>query len=251
MMQSLYSAKTGINTQQLRIDTIANNIANINTTGFKASNITFKDAIYQAMTQMPQTTGGTLKQGCGIMVSATTQDFTQGLPVQTGESLDMTIEGDGFFTLMGQGGTMQYTRNGSFAISEEQGGSYLVSGQGYYVLDANGQKIRLPQNEDINISQEGALSIGTNAPFATLGIASFDNNAGLQDVGNSCFLPTVASGSAKAATGSTIRQGSLEGSNVNLANELTQLIRAQRAFSLVGKAITTVDEMEATANNMR
>ncbi len=251
MMQALYSAKTGVNTQQLRIDTIANNIANINTTGFKAGRISFKDAMYTAIARAPQTTGNNLQNGCGLLISATTQDFKQGIPVLTGEPLDMCIEGDGFFTLMGPGGTLQYTRNGSFAVSEEQGGSYLVSTQGYYVLDAGGQKIKLPQLQDINVSPEGALSIGTGAPFATLGIASFDNNAGLQNVGASCFSPTPASGAARRATGFTVRQGALEGSNVDLARELTQLIRAQRAFSLVGKAITTADEMEAAANNMR
>lgn len=251
MMQSIYSAKTGIKAQQLRIDTIANNIANIDTNGFKTSRVTFKDAMYVAMAKAPQTTGTNLQQGNGTLVSATTQDFSQGIPVQTGEPLDMSIEGDGFFTLKDAAGNIEYTRSGSFTVSYDKDGTYLVNGQGYYVLDNNGNRIQLPKTEDINVSQEGALSIGTTAPFATLGIASFENNSGLQSVGNGSYLPTAASGPAQKAGSTTVRQGALEGSNVNMAAELTRLIRSQRAFSLAGKAITTADDMEALANNIR
>jgi flagellar basal-body rod protein FlgG len=251
MMQSIYSAKTGIKSQQLRIDTIANNIANIDTNGFKASRVTFKDAMYVAMAKTAQTTGSNLQQGNGTLVSATTQDFSQGIPVQTGEPLDMSIEGDGFFTLKDAAGNIEYTRSGSFTVSYEKDGAYLVSGQGNYVLDNSGNRIQLPQTEDLNLSQEGALSIGTAAPFATLGIATFENNAGLQNVGNGSFLSTAASGPALKADSAAVRQGSLEGSNVNLATELTRLIRAQRAFSLAGKAVTAADDMESLANNIR
>jgi len=120
-------------------------------------------------------------------------------------------------------------------------------------MDTQGSRIKLPQamSDDLTVNPKGELSIGTGAVFATLNIASFANNEGLEAVEGNCFIPTAASGPADTAQNVTVKQGFLEGSNVDLALEMTRLIRAQRAFTLAGKAITSADEMDALANNMR
>jgi flagellar basal-body rod protein FlgG len=193
-----------------------------------------------------------LQQGNGVLASSTTRSFSQGEPIQTDVPTDFCIQGDGFFTVLNPAGGVQYTRNGYFTVSKENDGQYLVTAQGYYVLDANSKKIKLPDNmEGLTVGKGGELSIGTGTPFATLNIASFTNNDGLQSVGDNCYTATDASGTPARAQGFEVRQGCLEGSNVDLALETSRLIRAQRTFSLVGKIITTTDEMEAMANNIR
>lgn len=252
MMQSMYSAKLGIQAQQQRVDTIANNIANISTHGFKSKRVDFKDALYTEM-QNPASPQSNLNlmQGNGVLVSAMSRDYTQGCSEQTGEPLDMFIDGDGFFALDGNGDTLQYTRNGCFKVSNETDGQYLVTARGYYVMDTQLNKIKLPENiQDLSVRESGELSIGDNPSFATLNIVAFSNKDGLSSVGDNCYIETVASGGMEKSEAS-IKQGYLEASNVDLSLEMTRLIRAQRAFSLAGKAIIVSDEMESTTNNIR
>lgn len=252
MMQSLYSAKMGIIAQQTRTDTIANNVANINTHGFKRSNVTFKDTLYSTM-KRPEGMGQeyNLQQGNGVVVSAINRSFAPGVPLDTGVPLDMRIEGDAFFTVSSADGTPNYTRNGCFAVSNEGGANYLVDTQGRYVLDENLNKIQLPSNiNDITVNSGGDISAnGTH--IATLNIVSFANNDGLEATQGTCYKATDASGDPIKATNVSVYQGQLEGSNVDLGLEMTKLIRAQRALSLASKAISTADEMSAIANNMR
>ena len=251
MIQSLFSARTAMHAQQTRLDTIANNIANISTNGFQSSRVTFKDSLYSAMTNK-EAQGGTLPQGNGMLVSATSRSFVQGTPIETNESMDFMIDGDGYFTVERNDGSVAYTRNGSFAVSKEKDGNYLVTAQGYYALDADMKRIKLPDNAAIlTASADGKLSAGENDPFASLNIVTFPNEQGLEAVSDNCFMVTAASGTAQKAAKYTVKSGFLEGSNVDLSSEMVRLIRTQRAYSLAGKALITADEMNETANNMR
>jgi len=250
MIQSFSTARLGLSSQQKRVDTIAHNLANLNTYGYKASSVRFKDALYTTMQRPVQPQAGVdLQLGTGVLVSSIARSYIQGTPLDTGDSLDLCLSGDGFFTVQ-NGGQVQYTRDGCFAISNENDGQYLVTAQGYYVLDNQMQRIRIPEGGELSVSAQGALSIGEGAPFATLNIAAFANNDGLESVGGNCFAETVASGQP-AASQAEVRQGFLEGSNVDLAQEMTRLIRAQRCYSLAGRAVTALDDMQAVANNLR
>lgn len=252
MIQAAYTAKQGIAAQQQRVDTIAHNIANISTHGFKSRRVDFKDALYAQLNDPanPQSTLN-LQQGHGVLASATSRDFTQGAPMNTGQTLDMFIDGNGFFEVKGSDGITKYTRNGCFQISNEPDGKYLMTPQGYYVLDARNERILIPGNiEDLTVGQDGVMSIGQNTMFAKLSLVEFANQDGLASVGQNLYTQTAASG-APVASDTTIRQGVLEASNVDLALELTSLIRAQRAFSMAGSALSSADNMDALANRLR
>jgi flagellar basal-body rod protein FlgG len=252
MMQGLSAAKTGMIGQQYRIDTIANNIANINTVGFRASSVRFADTLYTTM-QDPAQGGGDLQLGTGVMVSSTKNSFLPGPLIATSEALDFAIDGDGFFTVQNGDETL-YTRNGAFDISIEGETQYLITQQGYYVLDANGARITIPQSQsgNLTVGPDGSLCMDGAAPFAQLGLARFANNEGLLACGGGCYAATDASGEALTdEITATIRQGSLEESNVNLVLEMTQLIRAQKCYSLAARVVNMLDEMQKTANDMR
>ena len=266
MMQTSFSAKSALRAQQQQLDTIANNIANANTVGFKSSSVNFKDTLYTAMTR--PTDGEQLAGGTGVWVSSITRSFAFGTPMQTGVPLDFCLMSDGFFTLQDAAGKEVYTRNGAFTLSVEGGSRYLVDSQGRYVMGQGG-KIQVPEGDfnTLNVNDKGELFItqtsnatagaggtpasSTPTSFGTLKIATFQNNEGLEAIGNSAFRATTASGEAKAAEKAEIRTGYLEASNVDMATEMTTLIRAQKAFSFASQAVRTADEMAAMANNMR
>lgn len=251
MIQSVYTASTGLSGQQKRIDAIANNIANVNTVAFKSSYVSFEDTLYTAMDNPGDPlSASNLQKGTGVRLSAASIRFGQGATRTTGNALDLALEGDGFFQLMDSGGGLLYTRNGSFMVSPEQDGSYLVSGDGYYVLDDKGGKIRLAGDpESAAISSDGVVIMGDSA--VRLGLFRFENSAGLTARGSGLFAEGAASGAAAAADGCTVIQGALEDSNVDLGIELTQLMRAQRLFSLSSSALRTADEMAGVACNLR
>lgn len=172
----------------------------------------------------------------------------------TGRQLDVAIEGEGFFELRDMDGELLYTRNGSFNISAEADGAYLVNGDGLYVMDSNGARIRLPDDaENITIGLDGRISFMADGEEAEirLGVYTFRNIMGLVSVGGSNYAESVASGERIVAEDAVLRQGTIEGSNVNLAEEMTRMIRTQRAFQLASRALTTADEMDGIANNMR
>lgn len=250
-MQSVYTAKHGLQAQQQRLDTIASNIANISTTGYKSQSTLFKDALYTQMIN-PADTGSTanLKQGSGVIPASSYRDFNGGTPQKTDEALDLYIEGDGFFTVRGGTGEVLFTRDGAFSVSVEENGRYLVTANGRYVLDVNGNRIALPEDLDsISVRQDGTLDLG-GGTTAALGIATFTNKDGLSLVGGGCYAETEASGGATVSS-ATVRQGYLESSNVDISVELTRMIRTQRAYSLAGMVLTTWDEMENTTNSIR
>ncbi len=252
MMQTSLSAKSAVLAQQARLDTIANNIANVNTPGFKSSSVNFKDTLYNALTKPTNTQDSSLQRGTGVAISSINRSFAAGVTTQTSIPLDFCISGDGFFSVQDGQGNKLYTRSGSFAVSVESGGRYLVTPDGYYVTGPDGDKIELPEGDlsQLKCSEAGELTLnGTSC--GTLGVFVFPNNDGLLSAGSNCFAQTDASGEAKQKETPVVKQGFLEGSNVDLVTEMTELIRAQKAFAFAAAALKTADEMDATANNMR
>ena len=252
MMQATSAAASGLQAQQERLDIIAANIANVNTVGYKSARADFKDALYSRM-QNPAdglSVEENLLKGSGVILSGTGRDFTDGAAQSTGVQTDMALSGSGFFMLQDDGGDAVYTRNGNFSLSEENGSLYLVNADGNYVLSDQGTRIQVPGDGSFHVSADGTLSHEGEA-FSKLAVVQFDNPEGLDDVGNSCYRETAASGGAYRASDAGVTQGSLENSNVDLGQEMTLLMRAQRAYSLAGKALQTADEMDGLANNMR
>ncbi|MGI5970210.1 MAG: flagellar hook-basal body protein [Oscillospiraceae bacterium] len=246
-MQSLSTAATGLSAQQQKIDIIANNIANLNTTAYKTSSAVFADTYYTIMENPDQNADETeLARGTGAKLASTSMDFSQGKAVATGNALDLMIEGNAFFRLLDGAGNFAYTKDGSFSVSDEVDGSYLVNSQGFYVLDENDERIRVPEGR-FTVQSDGSIADSG----IRIGIYAFENTGGLEPRGNNLFYEGVSSGQALETAEYRLIQNSLEGSNVDLSTELTQLIQAQRIFSLASRALQTADEMEGLANNIR
>ncbi len=260
MIRSLWTAATGMNAQQTNMDVIANNLANSNTTGYKKSRSNFADLMYQTYsTPGSETgTGGTLvptgiQIGMGVKTSSVDKIFTQGDYTQTGNQLDLCIQGNGFFQVL-NGTTEVYTRAGNFKLS--------ASGQ---VVDATGNQLQpaitLPVTAtSISIDASGNLSAsdqnGNVLQTLTLKTFAFPNPAGLLSLGNNYFSPTPASGAATEGTPGTLQygsvlQGSLENSNTSVVEEMVNMIVGQRAYEASSKVIKSSDEMMQMANNLK
>jgi flagellar basal-body rod protein FlgG len=249
MIQSLYTAFAGMMSQQYNIDTIGNNIANINTTSFKGARVDFADALYQQM-KKPIQSGTYLQQGSGMSVGAVQHNATAGVSEMTGNPADFMLNGPGYFTLQGANGQTFFTRDGSFKVSMENGKGYLVTAEGYSVLGADNKRIQIPGDANaVKADRAGNLTLDGKT-FASLKITTFPNPSGLLNAGGNKYSYTVAAGAAAQGTGTTVQQGWLEGSNVDLAEEMSRLMRAQKAYSVLGTAIRTADEMESLANSM-
>jgi len=258
MYEAKSIAATGLRNQQARIDAIANNVANVNTVAYKAARLDFKDALYTVglNPSWPRSPEENQQKGHGVMISAIGKEFARpGNMERTEIPLDFAIEGEGFFSLSDPNGEMIYTRNGRFSLSVEYDGTYLVNGEGLYVLDTNGNRILMPfGTESIEADVDGTIRFmrgNEELGRSEFGIYTFRNLFGLETSGNGNYTATPAAGERFVAPNVTIRQGILEASNVNLAEEMTRLIRTQRAFQLASRALTTADEMEGIANNMR
>ncbi|MCL2627838.1 MAG: flagellar hook-basal body protein [Oscillospiraceae bacterium] len=257
MYEAKSIAATALRNQQTRLDTIANNVANANTVAFKGGRLDFKDALYTAglTPSYPRSPEENQQKGHGVMISHIGREFRPGNLERTEQPLDLAIEGEGWFSLIDANGDILYTRNGSFNLSVEADATYLVSGEGLYVLDVNGARIPVPFGiNSIEVDVDGTmrfLSNNNEVSRATLGIYTFRNVYGLSASGNGNFIQTPAAGERLVANEAVVRQGMLESSNVSLAEEMTRLIRTQRAFQLASRALTTADEMEGIANNMR
>lgn len=246
MLQSLYTASSGLKIQQQNIDQIANNISNINTTGFKASRMDFKDAIYQAMKEGENN----LRQGYGVLIDSTVRLFVQGASVDTGRTLDLAIDGNGFFAVENNNGEILFTRDGIFDTTEIEGNSYLVTKDGKFILDSNFERITLNcRAEEVKINAKGEIS-AQDQQLATIGVFEFTNVNGLEAVGSNKYAATANSGEP-VPSGSTVKQGSYEASSVDMATEITRLIKAQKAYSVISRVISTTDEMQSMANNIR
>lgn len=263
MVRSLWTAASGMTGQQYNIDTISNNLANINTTGFKANRADFEDLIYQSRRlagtpSSEQTIRPTPVQvGHGVRVASTQKSFTQGSLQSTGNVFDMAIEGEGFFRVLLPNGNYAYTRNGAFQIDSD---GQLVTAGGNRLLP----EIRFPDNflpESVNISTKGVLTarLGNAKESTQLGqirLFRFVNPTGLKAVGDNNFLQTAASGEAVGGLPGTpamgnIRHKFLENSNVSAVREMVNMIVAQRAYEMNSKAIQTSDSMLGIANNLK
>lgn len=263
MMRALYTAATGMGAQQMNVDIIANNLANVNTVGFKKSRVDFQDLLYQQIrmagasssdsTQVP--TG--INIGLGVRPAATQKLFTPGLPKQTTQPLDVRLDGDGFFQIQLPDGDSGYTRDGSFKLDDQR---RVVTSDGY-LLEPN---ITIPENvrfEDITIALDGTVQVrvaGENAmtDVGQVTVATFVNPAGLTAVGSNILRQSPASGDANignpGADGrATLVQGQLKMSNVAVIDEMVDLITAQRAYDVNSKSIQTSDEMLGLANNLK
>jgi len=253
MDQALWVAKTGLDAQQTRMSVVSNNLANVNTTGFKKGRAAFEDLLYQTVrqpgaqtSQQTQAPSG-LMLGTGVRVVATEKSFTQGNLSQTGNALDIAINGRGFFQVQMPDGTMAYTRDGTFQVDSQ---GQLCTSSGYPVQPG----IQIPTAaQSISVSTDGIVSVQLNGDAAAQQIgqimtADFINPAGLQPKGENLYTETAASGSpqsgAPASNGlGALEQGSLEGSNVNVVEELVNMIETQRAYEMNSKAISTSDQM--------
>lgn len=250
MLQAIYTAVTGMKTQQENIAVIGNNMANINTVSFKSSRTDFADALYSQLKRSVES-GDYQQRGAGVLFGASQRILMQGESLGTANPMDFMIDGPGYFTLAGTDGEPLYTRNGAFRVSVVDGAGFLVTADGYYVLGSDNRPVQVPDGSaEFSVDEAGNLS-QNGVRFASLKISEFPNPAGLIDAGSNKYLASDASGQATAAGQmSVVRQGWLEGSNVDMSAEMVRLIRSQRAFSVLGSAIRTADEMEQQANSM-
>jgi flagellar basal-body rod protein FlgG len=256
MMRSLYTAASGMIAQQYNMDTISNNLANVDTAGFKGNQARFQDLVYQTLQAPGAPIGASIvpvgqQVGLGVKVSDSEKIFTQGSLVQTSNNLDSAIEGDGFFQVTMPDGTTAYTRDGSF--KEDANGS-IVTAEGYFVQP----QITIPQNAiSVAIGPDGTVTaqVPGSAQPQTLGqlqLARFVNNAGLSPTGNNLYQETAASGPPIVTTpglngAGTLQNGYLENSNVQVVNEIVNMIVAQRAYEANSKSIGAADQMLQTA----
>ncbi|WP_448872769.1 flagellar basal-body rod protein FlgG [Desulfobulbus propionicus] len=259
-MRSLWTSTTGMSAQNMNMDVIANNLANVSTSGFKKSRADFQDLLYQIMKVPGSPTSADTKSPTGIQVglgvkpAAITKVFTEGDIVQTQNTLDVAIEGQGFFQVLLPDGNTAYTRAGNLKMD---GDGRITTSDGYPIQP----EITIPEDaREITIGETGVVSavLGNDTTSTELGnidLADFINEAGLIAIGRNLFRETEASGTAVIGTpGSdglgTLLQGYIENSNVNLVEELTQMITTQRAYEINAEVITTSDEMMQTITNM-
>lgn len=255
---ALWIAKTGLDAQQTRMSVISNNLANVNTTGFKQDRAVFEDLIYQnfrqvgaANTQQNEVPTG-LNIGTGVKVVATEKNHTQGNLVTTNNALDMAINGRGFFQVLQPDGSVAYTRDGSFSLDSN---GQVVTANGYPLQPS----ITVPQGaQSITIGKDGTVSVqlaGQAQPsqIGTINLADFVNPAGLQPIGDNLFLESGSSGAPQTSTPGlngvgSLQQGMLESSNVNVVEELVSMIETQRAYEMNSKAISATSSMLQTLN---
>ncbi|MGB9716291.1 MAG: flagellar basal-body rod protein FlgG [Thermodesulfovibrionales bacterium] len=261
MLRSLFIAATGMEAQKLNIDVIANNLANVNTVGFKKSRADFQELFYQDL----KTPGATsaegseipsgIQIGLGVRPVAVQKIFLQGDFANTGNSLDLVIEGDGFFQIMMPDGTLAYSRSGAFKLDSE---GRIVNSDGYPLEPS----ITIPTDTiNITVGSDGKITVlqagsATPSEIGQIELARFINPGGLKSIGRNLFTPTASSGDPLLGTpGSegfgTINQGFVELSNVNIVEEMVNMIISQRAYEVNSKAIQTSDEMLQIVNNLR
>jgi flagellar basal-body rod protein FlgG len=260
MNPALWAAKTGLDAQQTRMSVTSHNLANVSTTGFKKGRAVFEDLLYQNVRQVGGSTSQDtmsptgLSLGTGVRVIATEKSYTQGSLQQTGNSMDVAINGRGFFQVLLPDGTMAYTRDGNFEVSAQ--GELVTAGSGYRVQPG----ITIPDGtQSVTIGKDGIVSIqlaGEAAPtqIGSLQLFDFINPAGLQPKGENMLLESASSGAPQSGTPGLnglgfVEQGALEGSNVNVVEELVNMIETQRAYEMNSKAISTTDQMLSYLTN--
>ncbi len=268
MIRALWTGASGMKAQQFNIDVISNNLANVSTTGYKRENAEFKSLLYQTMSrpaadQNNNVRPTNLQVGLGVRYIATSRDFRSGNLDQTGKSLDLALIGDGFLSIQ-VGNEQLYTRDLTLKLGIYDGEYVLTTSEGYPVLNTDGDIIQIPAEaviDEIVISEEGSLQyIDANREtqqIATLSLVQFQNKQGLEATGGNFFKATDASGAplyevdGNTPSRTKVWQGYKEASNVQVADEMVQLIVAQRAYELNSKAIQTADSMLEVANNLK
>lgn len=259
MNLSLYSAASGMEAQQININTISNNIANVNTTGFKRSQAEFQDLLYQSLRPAGGEAGAgnliptNIEMGNGTQVVSTSKIFSQGDLTQTGNELDLAIEGEGFFLVMRSDGSKAYTRDGALKVDAN---GQIVNSDG---LSLDGFTNVPPGTSEIFVSKNGNVTYlsndGTTTSFR-IQLHRFMNPSGLKALGNNLFQETAASGTAEPGNPEedgfgSLQQGFLEISNVNVVQEMVNMIVAQRAYEINSKAIQSSDDMLSQINQLK
>ena len=261
MIRSLWTAASGMKSQSLNIDVISNNLANVNTTGFKSSRADFQDLLYETLRQAGTSSSESSDVPTGIQVGhgsrpvASHKIFTQGDFQQTKNELDIAIEGEGFFQILQPNGETAYSRDGAFKMDRD---GRMVTSDGF-VMEP---EITIPSDSiSLSIGLDGTVSVlqpGSNTPteIGTITVARFVNPAGLHSIGRNLYLPTNASGDAIVGTAGedglgTLAQGFLEMSNVSVVDEMVKMITAQRAYEINSKTIQAADDMLQQANNVK
>ncbi len=262
MIRALYSAASGMTAQQLNVDNIANNLANANTTGFKARRAQFQDLLYQSMVQPGAASGQSTQVPAGLQLGLGTKPsgneiiFTQGNFSSTGNPLDLVIQGNGFFQVTQPNGTLAYTRDGSFQMDKD-GNIVTSSGdllQPQITVPASAQSITVAGDGTVTYTLPGQAA---SQKAGQITLATFQNPAGMNGLGQNLYAPTDASGNAVVgAPGSTdgagtLLQGYIEQSNVSIVQEFINLITAQRAYEANSKVVKAADEMYQQANNLK
>lgn len=272
MVRSLWSAASGMIAQQNNLDTIANNLANVNTVGYKAETAEFKSLLYQTMQTETTTANGVQKPisaqvGLGVRNSSVTSIFNQGSLLASESPTALALEGKGFFSVRDVDGTTKYTRNGNFTFNTGGANRLILStSDGLPVLDTNGREIvidttrysvsKIGFDGEGNLTYPDAANNGQNMGMQ-IGLFQFNNPSGLEKVNDTMYNPTVASGAAmnertnNTLDKSKVVQGYLEGSSVQIVDEMVNMIVAQRAYEMNSKAITTSDTMMEIANNLK
>lgn len=262
-MKAMWTAASGMKGLQLKVDTISNNLANVNTTGFKSQRIEFKDLLYEKVSENTFVDGEgkpvPLEIGHGVMPVATLRSFSQGNMQNTENQLDFAVNGDGFFVVTDNRGNEIFTRDGSFKLSVTDGNSTLVTSDGFYVqgndgnieLGENVKKVEVDYDGNVIVTragEEGSETVGT------MRIVKFPNPAGLESIGKNFYVQTIASGelaeNEEGANGE-VWQGFIESSNVSVVEEMVNMITAQRAYEINSKSVQTADRMLEVANNLK
>ena len=270
MVRSLWTAATGMIAQQVNLDTIANNLSNVNTTGYKTQVNEFKSLLYQTLQTRTTTANGDAKPGSaqvglGVRNSAITSIFTTGSMLASDREASFALDGKGFFAVRGADGNIYYTRNGNFQFTLGTNGNMLANSDGLPVLDTTGNPIILSEDyilSQVKVNHDGEIcypdeSNNLQPTGIIIGVYQFNNPNGLDRLASSLYAQSAASGQPiNEATNQGVErtkviQGYLEGSNVQVADEMVNMIVAQRAYELNSKAIQASDEMLQQANNLR
>lgn len=283
MMRALYTAASGMIAQQTNVDVISNNLANVNSTGYKASTAEFKSLLYQTLQSRSTSANGDDKPipaqvGTGARTAAITTHFSQGSLIDSTSTFAFGLEGDGLFGLMNPDGEIVYTRNGDFTVGKTNDGSFMIcSSDGYPVVDSDGNPIQFSGEYDVSnlvITSDGSFyyRVIEEQPDENgnmhkterlddletrMGVFQFTNPSGLDSIGSSLYKETEASGIAMEEETYTelkrtkVCQGRLEASNVQVADEMVNLIVAQRAYEMNSKAIQAADDMLGQANQLK
>lgn len=233
MIRAFYSGTSGMKSQQIAVDTIANDIANVNTTGYTSKEARFSDLLHASMLEPQDPAYASVRTGSGDAVDSVRADMSAGGAVETGQLLDYCPQANGFFAVQGTDGVIRYTRDGAFSISLS-GGAHLVDAQGGSVLDAAGRPVAVD---------------AAGRPEAVPGVFTFPAAGGLAAAGGNSFRPTDLSGAAQVSD-EGVRAGYLAGSNVDLGGEMTDLILSQRGYQLSSRVVQTADQIAEMTNSL-